>query len=1166
MKPKSYSSSLRNLIVSATPLLLLSPASAEILNFNEANTTGVWTLPPGTNLLNAAAATPVSATVHEGSSPAWSTLTDGILATPGNKVQTVTPSNGETVTFPLDVVAQPGGYTVTTFDAYCTWTDGGRSDMHFTLQYSTVADPTNFVTLAVVANAADPRSSHTSLTDTSGVLATGVHSVRILFGNPTGQENTFVGYTEFKMTSVPTNVQTLVEANTGNGWTLPVGTNLLSGANAVPATLGIHEGSSSAWTTATDGLLGSPTGLAASVTPSNHTSVVFPLDLSVNYNGYALSSFDSYCAWGDNGRNDQDLSISYSTVADPDNFIRIGTAVARDSTGNATHVRLTPASGTLARNVAAVRLDFGKQENTYTGYREFIALGTAEPTSDPLTWTGGSGSAGNANWISGPDSNWKKTSGGAAANFNPIAALSFDSTGNNRNITLPSPLTAASLTFSNVAGAPYNFGGGLLTVDSGITFTGSGGATFANAVHAGSDVVLSGDGALTFNGTLAADNLTLSGSGTLTLGAANPALTGAVAISDGTLSITHNAALQNAHLAGSGGAVRFLTGAPQLGSLAGAFNTSVVLGNATGPVNPNLSIGDGSSATSFEGEISQAAGTTGSLTKTGNSSLTLAGINTYSGTTTASGGLLEFARREALYNGSTGSWTAAKLIATNGGTMSFQTGIGGQFSEAELNEDIALGGFQAGSAFGISNTGDFTLSRSLTRPGMGFYKSGTGSLAMTGVNTSDGSIRIAAGTLYAASTSGASLGGNVVLGNATSDVCLIFGADNQFAAGRTISAQNGNVFQSKVNLRGTDQTVGGLDAAPFPANRVTLVQADETGQPGYAGAPGPSVLTIDATADHSFAGIIRNGSGGDMVSLVKTGTGTQEFINLQGIEGYNYTGTTSILEGALRLKFSGGNTAITSDFTVSSPGALEFDGTFTFARTIAGTGEVVKRGSGTVTLSNAAFTHTGTLRVNEGTLQVNLPALANASSVVIADGAVLNLPHADVDTVAALTLGVAVMPDGVYAAMGNGGTGITETARISGTGRLRVFSGTEVTYEAWSAIIPNAADRDRGDDPDGDGFTNEEEFLFGTSPVAGNGSLASFEKTPGGLLIRWNQRTTGSSVYALRESTTLLTGQWQPSTAIITNAAVQDLPDYVKKEALIPLVGARKFVRVEATE
>jgi hypothetical protein len=29
---------------------------------------------------------------------------------------------------------------------------------------------------------------------------------------------------------------------------------------------------------------------------------------------------------------------------------------------------------------------------------------------------------------------------------------------------------------------------------------------------------------------------------------------------------------------------------------------------------------------------------------------------------------------------------------------------------------------------------------------------------------------------------------------------------------------------------------------------------------------------------------------------------------------------------------------------------------------------------------------------------------------------------------------------------------------------------------------------------------------------------------------------------------------------------VQDLPDYVKKEAVIPLAGPLKFVRVEATE
>ena len=137
-------------------------------------------------------------------------------------------------------------------------------------------------------------------------------------------------------------------------------------------------------------------------------------------------------------------------------------------------------------------------------------------------------------------------------------------------------------------------------------------------------------------------------------------------------------------------------------------------------------------------------------------------------------------------------------------------------------------------------------------------------------------------------------------------------------------------------------------------------------------------------------------------------------------------------------------------------------------------------------------------------------------------------------------------------------------AGSTGSGRLLVAAG--VSYETWSQQIPNVNDRDRTDDADGDGFSNLDEFLFGTSPVAPTGSLAQIEDTGSGLIVRWNQRATGSSVYVLQESTTLLDNPWPTSGATITNNPVQDIPDYVRKQATIPVSGVRKFVRIQATE
>jgi len=1367
MKSRSRCILPQTFVVVAAPLLTFTSASADVLNFNEANTTNVWTLPAGANLLNGATATPATANTHEGSSASWATLTDGVLGAPGDNGATVTPNNGDSVTFPLDIVAQPAGYDITAFDCYCTWGDSGRSNQDFTLQYSTVADPATFNDIAIISNhdAPDRKATHTSVTDTTGVLATGVHSVRMVFNN---QENGYVGYSEFKLSATPTNVETVVESNTGNVWTLPAGINLLNGSAAIPATTSTNEGSSPNWTTVTNGALGTAADISSSVTPPNNTSVVFPLDLSTNFNGYRLTSFDSYCAWPNSGRDNQDFAISYSTVADPATFIKLANAVIHTGGDNATHVRITPAAGSLAMGVAAIKLDFGHQENGFVGYREFIALGTAESLTDPLTWTGSSGSAGNANWIDGADNNWKKTIGGAAANFNSQAELTFNSTGTNRNITLPSPLTASSLTIANTAATPYTFGGQLLTVSNGIGSAGSGGATFNNAVNSASGASLSGTGSLTFNGTLAGAGLTVSGTGIMSLNAANPDLTGSATISSGALQVGHNSGLQNAAVVTTGGVVRLLTAAPQIASLSGTTGTSVVLGNSVGPVNTNLSVGDENPATAtiFEGDISPVPGRIGSLTKTGSSSLTLSGVNTYTGTTTVTGGTLELTQRLSLYNGNSASWTAGNIVVQDGGALLFEVGSFDEFTETDLNVDLALGGFQSGSTLGIDNADPFTLSRNLTQPGLGLLKTGPGALFLTGNNTSAGLTKIFDGSVNAGSLSGTAIGGSVHLGNGSAHVFLNFSESNQLGAGAVISASNGNFYQSKINLRGTDQTVSGLDVDPLPVNRVTLIQNDENTLPDYGGVPAPASLTINATTDHSFAGIIRDGDGGNTVSVIKNGTGTQEFRNLSGVQGYGYTGLTSLNEGTLRINFGGGNTEFASPIAIAAPATLNLhaeSGNYVFGPVISGPGNVVVDGPNAVVLNNGAnswsggttvdggflalagvgligegtgpgqtcvggamdplnlitvtnvatlsldgsaplgnsgmlpefapsiridegsklyggtntvafvpnltldggeieitngATHgdfntnialvgtvvvggsstvpvevhttgtgpnanvslgstglpgtvfqvadvtgdggadltissairnvgtavsplhktgpgtmaligakdyTGTTRVSQGVLQLDTAYLADGSAVVIDAAGTLNLQHAAVDTVAALTLAGTAMPDGTYAAVGNGGPGITETARITGTGKLQVSAVVVVSYESWASVIPNVDDRDRTDDPDGDGFLNLDEFLFGTLPIANTGALARLEKTGSGLVLRWNQRAGGGSVYVLQESTTLA-NPWGTSGLTITDSATQDIPNYVRKEAVIPVDSARKFVRVQGTE
>jgi len=123
-------------------------------------------------------------------------------------------------------------------------------------------------------------------------------------------------------------------------------------------------------------------------------------------------------------------------------------------------------------------------------------------------------------------------------------------------------------------------------------------------------------------------------------------------------------------------------------------------------------------------------------------------------------------------------------------------------------------------------------------------------------------------------------------------------------------------------------------------------------------------------------------------------------------------------------------------------------------------------------------------------------------------------------------------------------------------------------YSDWATTTyglsgPSA---ERTADPDGDGFPNVQEFLFGTSPIANTGSLSEVSQSGGNLFITWFQRSTGSSVYELQESLDL--GGWDPSTSTPTVSTNQSgAPSgYQRMEALIPITGGSKFARVAGTE
>jgi autotransporter-associated beta strand protein len=340
---------------------------------------------------------------------------------------------------------------------------------------------------------------------------------------------------------------------------------------------------------------------------------------------------------------------------------------------------------------------------------------------------------------------------------------------------------------------------------------------------------------------------------------------------------------------------------------------------------------------------------------------------------------------------------------------------------------------------------------------------------------------------------------------------------------------------------------------------------------GFRGDASASPINIVAAGGTVWAESSANAYGG------ATGTLTIKSGARAGTYGTLTIATPVAIESGGTLHNQGVATGTwTGNFNLSGDVAIDSAGSpIVISGNVSGTANITKSGASNVTIADPD--HIGNTTVTSGPLTVTSATLYDGATITLNGAtATLNLTHGGSDTVDKLVLDSVQQQAGTYVSPTNTQAipGAIATAYIVGdTGSLVVTSspGGATGFTNWAdASITNPAYsslKGRQDDPDNDGFTNLEEFLFGTNPQTNTGTLTQLTQVGSNLHIRWNERATGAA-YTLQESVTLAENPWPASgaTPVVSGDQTGVPADYTRKEATVPVDSVHKFVRVMGVE
>lgn len=549
--------------------------------------------------------------------------------------------------------------------------------------------------------------------------------------------------------------------------------------------------------------------------------------------------------------------------------------------------------------------------------------------------------------------------------------------------------------------------------------------------------------------------------------------------------------------------------------------------------------------------------------------------------------------------------TAAPSFVINGGTLNNTSGSSlnlGELVSASQNNNptITIGGsFAFGTSSGnhtnnlnlgtgaVTNTGNRTITLNGTGTTLAMEGTMTNGLADNQTTTVNG----AGNTLKL---------GAYNLSNSTTPRTGIFAGSGNVTIIGVVANSSEEAPASNLIYRGTGTlTLGGQNTltgnTTVSSGTLAITSSGGIYTTGYTYTP---TVTISSGATLQLAAWLYGLSGGlknlDLsASRVTINGGTITYNGTgEGSGNQNNGRLFTIGTGGATLNAAGSGTWFiepNSSYDASTGQVIPVGLTLTLAGTsngrygkfISGNGSLTKSGNGSWTLAGNN-TYTGATSINAGTLIIT-GATQNTNAITFTGNSSLGL-----------VIGAPVTASTAAVNFTNGRIAVIGTPSASSHVLLTAlsFTGTPVLagsvpgyelkvvgnqlllneivvepYDLWKTQITNGQNRPT-DDPDGDGFSNREEFLFGTSPIVVEGSLKTVIPGTGTIVLRWLQRETGVT-YTLRESDTLAAGSWS---AVVSPSPVKDSDQtgapsgYGFHSVILPTSGQGRFFIIEAME